>query len=440
MAEAHLSLLNGLPFAGLLLCIATGPVLFPHAWERHHGKIAAFWSTCVLGPALLRLGPGEVAHGLLHLALLDYIPFLILVGSLYVAAGGIVVDGRLAGTPARTTALLGAGAFLASLLGTTGASMVLVRPLLKGIASRRRKAHSVVFFIFLVSNVGGCLTPIGDPPLFLGFLHGVPFLWTLHSLGPMLFLTASLLTIHFFLDLKAWDDETDRTHHFVEDKAIGFGIRGKRNILLLVLMVLTVLASGMVGDALGSVTVLGNEMDWSGIARDLLLLALAGLSLKHTPARLHKANSFSWSPIREVAALFAGIFVCLLPLMSILREGSQGALGWLVAGVRTPLQYFWATGILSSFLDNAPTYLLFLNVAGGDAALPRMIAERTTLLAISCGAVFMGANSYIGNAPNFLVRNLAEDHGVRMPSFGGYLLWSGCILVPLLALTGWIFF
>jgi len=439
MAETHLSLLFGLPFTGLLLCIATGPVLFAHTWEHHHGKIAAFWASCFLVPALFQFPMDEIMHKLIHLALIDYVPFVILVGSLYVTAGGIVVDGRLVGTPARTTALLATGAFLASILGTTGASMVLVRPLLKGISSRRRKAHSVVFFIFLVSNIGGCLTPIGDPPLFLGFLHGVPFLWTFHSIGPMLFLTASLLTIHFFLDLKAWNAETDRTHHFVEDKAIGFGIRGKRNIVLLILMVLSVLASGLVGKAMGTVTVLGTELDLSGIARDAILLALAGLSLKHTPARLHKANSFSWAPIREVATLFAGIFICLLPLMNILQEGSRGALGWLVEGVRTPLQYFWATGILSSFLDNAPTYLLFFNVAGGDAAVPRMVAEHTTLLAISCGAVFMGANSYIGNAPNFLVRNLAEEHGVRMPSFGGYLLWSGCILVPLLALTGWIF-
>lgn len=440
MAEAHLSLLYGLPFAGLLLCIATGPVLFAHVWEHHHGKIAAFWAACYLVPAFIQFTPSGIGHSLIHLALLDYIPFVVLVGSLYVTAGGIVVDGRLAGTPARTTALLAVGAFLASILGTTGASMVLIRPLLKGISSRRRKAHSVVFFIFLVSNIGGCLTPIGDPPLFLGFLHGVPFLWTFHSIGPMLFLTASLLTVHFFLDLKAWNAETDRTHHFVEDKAIGFGIRGKRNILLLTFMVLAVLASGLIGSGLGSVTLLGSELDWAGIGRDLLLLGFAGLSLKYTPARLHKANSFSWSPILEVATLFAGIFVCLIPLMSILQEGSKGALGWLVDSIRSPIQYFWATGILSSFLDNAPTYLLFFNVAGGDASLPRMIAEHTTLLAISCGAVFMGANSYIGNAPNFLVRNLAEEHGIRMPSFGGYLLWSGCILVPLLALTGWIFF
>jgi len=439
MECAHLPLAYVLPFVGLLLSIAVVPLFFPQFWEKHQGKVVVAWALAFVLPAMLSCGTGSVLKEVLHSALVDYLPFLVLVFSLYVAAGGIVVDGRLAGTPLRSTALLGVGAFLASILGTTGASMVLIRPLLKGIASRRRKVHTVVFFIFLVSNIGGSLTPVGDPPLFLGYLHGVPFLWTLHALPPMLFATAVLLVVHFLIDLRAWRKETDRTQEHSEVEP-GFGIRGKRNIALLLAMVVTVFLSGVVDKALGSVDFLGIHLSGSGILRDVLLLVFAAISLKITPKRLHKTNNFSWGPVSEVARLFAGIFVCLIPIMEILHEGAGGSLGWLLAAVHSPVRYFWAAGALSSFLDNTPTYLLFFNVAGGEAALPQMLHGVTTLLAIACGSVFMGANSYIGNAPNFLVRNIAEEHGLKMPSFGGYLLWSGAILVPLFLLVGWIFF
>jgi len=439
MECAHLPLAYVLPFVGLLLSVAVVPLFFPHFWEKHLGKVAAAWALAFVLPAMFSCGMGSVLKEVLHSALVDYLPFLVLVFSLYVAAGGIVVDGRLAGTPLRSTALLGVGAFLASILGTTGASMVLIRPLLKGVASRRRKTHTVIFFIFLVSNIGGSLTPVGDPPLFLGYLHGVPFLWTLHALPMMLFATAVLLVVHFLIDLRAWRQETDRTQEHSEAE-VGFGIRGLHNVGILLGMVVTVFLSGVVGDALGSVDFLGIHLSGSGILRDVLLLAFAFISLKTTPQRLHQANSFSWGPVSEVARLFAGIFVCLIPIMEILHEGAGGSLGWLLAAVDSPVRYFWAAGALSSFLDNTPTYLLFFNVAGGEAAMPHLLQGVSTLLAIACGSVFMGANSYIGNAPNFLVRNIAEEHGLKMPSFGGYLLWSGAILVPLFLLVGWIFF
>ncbi len=435
----HLSLAYAIPFAGLLLSIAAVPLFAPHFWERHMGKAVAAWSLAFVLPAMFFRGGAPVLHEVLHTALIDYVPFIILVFSLYVAAGGIVVDGRLAGTPARTTALLGVGAFLASLLGTTGASMVLVRPLLKGIASRRRKVHSVIFFIFLVSNIGGCLTPVGDPPLFMGYLHGVPFFWTLHALPPMLFTTGVLLALHYVIDLRAWKKEGGRAREHSEVSP-GFRVRGRGNAAILLSMVVIVFLSGVVGDSWGDLNVLGVEMQVSSLVRELLLIGLAVLSLKTTSVRLHQANSFTWGPVSEVARLFIGIFICLIPLMEILREGAGGALGWLLAAVDTPMRYFWASGALSSFLDNTPTYLLFFNVAGGESGLPQMLSQVTTLLAVSCGAVFMGANSYIGNAPNFLVRNIAEEHGLRMPSFGGYLLWSGAILLPLFVVTGWIFF
>ena len=435
----HPSLLYALPFAGLLLSIALGPLAMPHFWEHHQGKIAAAWVLAFVVPAVVSCGFQGVAHELLKVALSEYVPFLLLVTALFVTAGGIVVDGRLAGTPWRSTGLLAAGAFLASILGTTGASMVLVRPLLKGLSSRRRKVHTVIFFIFLVSNIGGCLTPVGDPPLFLGFLNGVPFLWTLHALPAMLFVTASLLVIHFAIDWRAWWKETDRTLARVEDAEVGFGIRGKRNLGLLLLVVLTVLLSGLWPDA-ASVVLAGVAVPVPGLVRDVVLLAVLLVSVFTTSPRLHQANSFSWGPVQEVAKLFAGIFVCLVPIMEILREGTHGPLGWLIASVTSPLRFFWASGILSSFLDNAPTYLLFFHVAGGAHQLSQLLSEGTTLLAISLGSVFMGANSYIGNEPNFLVKTIAQDHGVKMPSFGGYLLWSGGILVPLFCLTGWIFF
>lgn len=438
-------LLGLLPFAGLLLSIAVFPLTAAKFWEHHLGKITAGWALLAWLPiALGHNGPTAFAS-LVHTALVEYMPFLILVAGLYTVAGGILVKGDLTGTPLRTTVFLAVGAFLASLLGTTGASMVLIRPFLRGLRNRSMRVHSVIFFIFLVSNIGGSLTPIGDPPLFLGFLQGVPFLWTFHNLAPMLVCLVVLLALHYAIDQFHWKKALAKGA-IVPGEHLGFGIEGVINLVLLLGIVASVVVSGLLSRHTAGLLLIehaGHDvlLTWVGLGRDLTILVLAGLSLHFTKPEIREANSFSWGPVEEVAKLFAGIFVTLIPVMALLHQGTDGPLGWLLRAVESPAQYFWAAGALSSFLDNAPTYLLFFQVAGGKDALPHLLTTGAqTLIAISCGAVFMGANSYIGNAPNFLVRNIAEESGVKMPSFFGYLAWSGGILVPLFVVVTFVFF
>jgi len=376
-------------------------------------------------------------------ALHEYLPFIILLFSLFTVTGGIHLTGAIRGTPAFNTGLLALGTLLASWMGTTGAAMALVRPMLKANAWRPRRTHVVIFFIFLVANIGGSLSPLGDPPLFLGFLKGVPFFWpTVHMLWPMLFVAGILLVAFYFLDryMLAKDGLSA-----ADDRAEGkLRIEGAHNFLLLAGIVGAVLMSGLWRPEVG-ISLLGVEVELQNLARDLLLLLLAGISWVLTPLETREANEFSWFPIQEVAKLFAGIFVTIIPTIAILRAGTEGALAPVVHlvtdanGEPVNAMYFWATGILSSFLDNAPTYLVFFNTAGGEAEiLTGPLA--TTLLAISAGAVFMGANTYIGNAPNFMVRAIAEESGVKMPSFFGYMAWSGLILLPLFGLVTLVWF
>jgi Na+/H+ antiporter NhaD/arsenite permease-like protein len=438
-------LLGILPFVGLLLSIAVFPLTAAKFWEHHLGKVAAGWALLAWLPIALGSNGPVAFASLLHTALVEYMPFLILVAGLYTVAGGILVKGDLTGTPLRTTVFLCLGAFLASLLGTTGASMVLIRPFLRGLRNRSMRMHSVIFFIFLVSNIGGSLTPIGDPPLFLGFLQGVPFFWTLHNLAPMLLCLVVLLALHYAIDHFHWKKALAKGA-IVPGEHLGFGLEGTVNLALLLGIVASVIVSGLLSGHTGGLLLIehaGHDvlLTWVGLGRDLTILVLAGLSLHLTKSEIREANSFSWGPVEEVAKLFAGIFVTLIPVMALLHQGAEGPLGWLLKSVQSPAHYFWAAGALSSFLDNAPTYLLFFQVAGGKDALPHLLTTGTqTLIAISCGAVFMGANSYIGNAPNFLVRNIAEESGVKMPSFFGYIAWSAGILIPLFVVTTLIFF
>lgn len=447
---AHLSALYALPFAGLLLCVAIMPLVAGHFWEHHLGKIAGFWAACVLIPLAVLEDPYIALFQFAHTAVLEYMPFVILILGLYTAAGGLVVEGAVAGNPSRNTGLLAAGSILASVVGTTGASMVLIRPLLRGISKRKHQTHTVMFFIFLVSNIGGSLTPIGDPPLFLGFLHGVEFFWpTQHLLPPMALCTLVLLALYYAVDSYFWQKETRIAP--VPIPMGGVILRGPVNALFLMAIVGAVIVSGVVKDHSG-ITLLhapgGHEagghdlvLTWVQLGRDGFILGVAWLSLRFTQPALREWNGFSWGPVSEVARLFAGIFVCLIPIILILNAGSAGHMGWLIEAVNSPARYFWVTGALSSFLDNAPTYLLFFNVAGGDPAVPSLMTDRAPILvAISCGAVFMGANSYIGNAPNFLVRNIAAENDVPMPTFFGYLAWSGGILIPLFVLVTLVFF
>ena len=393
------------PFAGLLLSIAVLPLLAPSFWHHHFGKVAAAWSLAFLVPFAARFGAPAVGSAFAHAAIAEYIPFVILLTALFTVAGGIFIRGNLHGNPALNTAVLAIGAVLASVMGTTGASMLMIRPLIRANDDRRHKAHVFVFFIFIVSNAGGSLTPLGDPPLFLGFLQGVDFFWTVRQIGPeTLFLVGWLLAV-----------------------VVGL-----------------VLLSGMWKTTAG-LDIAGLHVGMPGLVRDAGLIVVALVSFRITPPQVHQDNQFSWGPMQEVAKLFAGIFLTIIPVIAMLRAGIDGPFGAVVAAVTRPdgspdpAMYFWAAGALSSFLDNAPTYLVFFNTAGGDAKV-LMTTLASTLAAISAGSVFMGANSYIGNAPNMMVKAIVEDRGVTMPSFFGYMAWSAAILLPLFAAMTFLFF
>jgi Na+/H+ antiporter NhaD/arsenite permease-like protein len=401
-----------LPFAGLLLAIAILPLAAPHFWDSNLKKLAVAGALAL--PVLwlyTQVRPDALGH-----AASDYVSFIILLGGLFVISGGILLEGDLEATTRTNALLLGAGALFASFIGTTGASMLLIRPLLQTNRERKRVAHTVVFFIFLVSNIGGCLTPLGDPPLFLGYLAGVPFGWTLRLLPEWLFTVALVLAVYVIWDRRerARESLTDLKRDFYEVRPLR--IAGKDNLVLLL-------------GVLAAVALL--EAPW----REVVILLLAALSYFRTDRELHAANRFTFQPILEVAALFAGIFVTMLPALDLLRaRGGE-------LGVREPWQFFWASGVLSSFLDNAPTYLTFLALAKGLGLTPEVVGVPHEILrAISLGSVFMGANSYIGNGPNFMVRAIAEERGVRMPSFGGYMLYSAAVLLPAFAVVTLVFF
>jgi len=433
----------GLPFGGLLLSIALFPLFAPVFWHHHFGKVTLAWALAFLLPFAVFFGPQAAAGGTVHAFVAEYIPFIILLTALFVVAGGICVRGELHGTPALNTGLLALGTLLASVMGTTGASMLLIRPVIRANSNRKNAVHVVVFFIFLVSNAGGSLTPLGDPPLFLGFLKGVGFFWTLTNIFPeTLFLCAALHAIFYVLDRHYYNKEFGAPAASAPLGSIRF--EGKSNFFLLAAIVGLVLMSGLWKPGV-SFEVFGTEVELQNLMRDLLLVAVIFISLWLTPREARQGNEFSWGPIQEVAKLFAGIFITIIPVIAMLRAGEAGAFSAVVRAVTDgngqPINamYFWATGLLSSFLDNAPTYLVFFNTAGGDpAVLTTTLAS--TLAAISCGAVFMGANSYIGNAPNLMVKAIAEERGIKMPSFFGYMAWSCAVLVPLFVVMTLIFF
>ncbi len=447
---AMLSPLWASPFAGILLSIAICPLIAPRFWHRHFGKVAAAWAALLLLPFASAFGAHAALGTLAHALVTEYVPFIVLLTALYTIAGGICVRGNLHGSPNMNTAILALGTLLASVMGTTGAAMLLIRPLLRANDNRKHVVHVVVFFIFLVANVGGSLSPLGDPPLFLGFLNGVSFFWTTRHLAlPMIFVCAVLLTLFYALDSYFYHcregaaeegapflDPTPDTH--------GVFIEGKVNFVLLALVIALVLTSGIWNPGV-EFSVFGAPVELQNALRDVALIGLTLLSLAVTPRSARVGNAFNWAPIEEVAKLFAGIFVTIAPVIIMLRAGVDGAFAPVVDlvtdahGKPIDAMYFWATGLLSSFLDNAPTYLVFFNLVGGDART-LMTSGATTLAAISAGAVFMGANSYIGNAPNFMVKSMAESRGVRMPSFFAYLIWAGAILAPVFLLTTWLFF
>jgi Na+/H+ antiporter NhaD/arsenite permease-like protein len=439
---AALGLAWALPFAGILLSIALFPLLAPHFWEHHFGKISALWAALVIIPLAVIFGPTPAIHALSHTAFLEYIPFILLLLALFTVAGGIVISGNLHGSPATNTTLLAIGTVLASIIGTTGASMVLIRPVMRANDDRKHNVHVIVFFIFLVSNIGGSLTPLGDPPLFLGFLRGVDFFWTTTNLLPETAFCAIALLIGFFvLDSIIYKREGHLKKDPTPDRKIS--VKGGINFILIGVIIAAILLSARL--KLGTFTLLGTEIAIQNLLRDVTMIVVTVVSLWLTPKSSHTANGFSWGPILEVAKLFAGIFITIIPVLAMLQAGRNGAFAPLVALVTNPdgsannVAYFWLTGGLSSFLDNAPTYLVFFELAGGDPK-QLMTTGALTLTAISAGAVFMGANTYIGNAPNFMVYAIARNGGVKMPSFFGYMLWSGLILVPLFIVATFLFF
>ena len=442
---AQLSAIWGVPFAGILLCIALMPLLTPDFWHHHYGKVVAAWSMAFFIPFAILFGADVAGVNLVHALFAEYIPFIVLLTALFAVSGGIFIRGNLHGSPGLNTSILAIGAILASFMGTTGASMLMIRPLIRANDNRKHVAHVVVFFIFIVANAGGSLTPLGDPPLFLGFLKGVDFFWTVKNIFPeSLFLIGSLLLIFFVLD--SWyyhkREELQAVDPTPDSRQIGFD--GKVNFVLLACVVALVLMSGLWKTDV-SFHVAGTDVGLPGLVRDVGLLLIIFMSLKLTPSQVHADNQFSWGPMQEVAKLFAGIFLTIIPVIAMLKAGVNGPFGAVVSAVTNPdgspnvMMYFWITGLLSSFLDNAPTYLVFFNTAGGDAQV-LMTTLAPTLAAISAGAVFMGANSYIGNAPNLMVKAIAEDRGIKMPSFFGYMAWSCCVLVPLFIVMTFIWF
>lgn len=435
----------GVPFAGVLLSIALMPMFAPTLWHHHYGKITAAWALAFFIPFGLLFGWASAGQGLVHALVAEYLPFVILLTALFTVAGGIYIRGNLRGTPALNVGLLAVGAVLASFMGTTGASMLLIRPLIRANDNRKHVAHVVIFFIFVVSNAGGSLTPLGDPPLFLGFLKGVTFFWTVdHVYQETLFLVGALLVLFFLLD--SWyfrqQGEVDRPDPTPDSPTEALGFDGKINFVLLLAIVGLVLMSGVWQPGV-QWDVAGTVVELPGVVRDVGMIAVTLISIVVTPPAVHEANEFNWGPMQEVAKLFAGIFLTIIPVIAMLRAGLDGAFAPIVAAVTgadgepIPAMYFWASGLLSSVLDNAPTYLVFFNTAGGDAAT-LMTTHAATLAAVSIGSVFMGAITYIGNAPNLMVKAIAEDRGVTMPSFFGYMAWSCGILLPLFAIITWV--
>ncbi|MGN6571251.1 MAG: sodium:proton antiporter [Pseudolabrys sp.] len=432
---AAMGLVWALPFAALLLTIATGPLFFPGLWHRHYGKIAGGWALVTLVPMALAFGVPAAFAGFVHAMLAEYMSFIILLFALYTVAGGLLVTGNLGGRPLANTGVLAFGTVIASIVGTTGAAMILVRPLIRANAGRKHNVHIFVFFIFLVANIGGALSPLGDPPLFVGFLRGVDFFWPAAHLWRQTAIAAALLLAIFYaIDVVFFRRETsglDRDVSMIR-------VHGLVNLPLLAAIIGAILASALWKPGI-AVTVAGTALEAQNLARDAALILIALASLWLTPDEHRDANGFTWEPIREVAKLFAAIFVCIIPVLAMLNAGRDGVFAPLLDAVTTrngaphEAAYFWLTGSLSAFLDNAPTYLVFFELAGGEAR-ELMGPLSGTLAAISLGAVFMGALTYIGNAPNLMVTAIATERGVRMPSFFGYIGWSAAILLPLFLL------
>ncbi|MDO4850996.1 MAG: sodium:proton antiporter [Actinomycetota bacterium] len=447
-----------IPFVGMLLSIAIMPLAFGEWWEKHELLASVIWSLLFLIPFTIAYGFSITAEQLSETIIGDYIPFIVLLLGLFTVAGGIHIKGTIVGTTRNNVIFLLIGTALASWTGTTGAAMLLIRPLLRANHWRKHKAHIVVFFIFLVANIGGCLTPLGDPPLFLGYLRGIPFFWTIAHIWPLLLVNTVILLAAFVLvDRHYIKKEGKAGKEALEladsaDERTPIRIEGAHNFIFLALIIVAVILNGLIPQMDACVNpatgkTYGFDIEGVHVGIDyfvqigIILIAMV-LSLVTTGKDLRKRNNFEWEPIAEVAKLFIGIFITMIPALALLRTYGGSI------GIDSPLKFFWSTGMLSSFLDNSPTYVVFLTAAGALGSHGAATVVATTvgevgapvLLAISAGAVFMGANTYIGNAPNFMVKNIAERSGVKMPSFFGYMGWSFAILIPVFIIDTLIFF
>ncbi len=445
---ASINILWIIPFLGILLSIAIFPLISSSFWHHNYGKISAFWGIVFLFTFTYNFGIDVSKFYLLEVYLKEFLPFIVILLALFTVSGGVLISGNMKGTPIVNTSILLIGTVLASWMGTTGASMLLIRPLIKSNQDRVNKVHIFVFFIFLVSNIGGALTPLGDPPLFLGFLKGVDFFWTTTKLFlPMVIIAIPLLILFYIVDSYIYNKEEIK---FNSDN-IKIKISGKVNLVLILFIIISVVVSGIwradSSNPENWLIAYGGEciMTYGTFLQVSLLLLITFISLKITPNSIRTENGFTWEPVKEVFKLFATIFITMVPAIAMLKSGKNGPLEDVVSllsdgdGNAINMMYFWVTGILSAFLDNAPTYLVFFNTAGGDPSY-LMNEGMMTLVAISAGAVFMGAMSYIGNAPNFMVKSIAEENKINMPSFFGYMLWSICILIPILLIFSFIYF
>ncbi len=437
---SQLGMIWVVPFAGILLSLALMPIFAPRLWHSHAGKVAIFWSMAVVIPLTISQGVGVAVHSVLHTYLLEYIPFIILISTLFTISGGIKVQLGYSGTPVTNTVLLCIATFIANWISTTGAAMLFVRPLISINSWCQQKTHIMIFFIILVCNLGGSLTALGDPPLFLGFLNGVSFFWPLTNLMvPFILVVVPVLTLFYLFDSYHYRCE-DLTKSSKHDET---SISGAFNGVLLLGVMAAVVISGIWRSGI-EFEVFHVPVKLENLMRDIILLLLASASVIFTSREIRRYNLFSWEPALEVAKLFAAIFITAIPILAILKIGDEGVLAPLIGlvstdGIPVNIMYFWVTGGLSAFLDNAPTYLVFFHIAGGDATtLMGPLAK--TLTAVSAGAVFMGALTYIGNAPNFMVKSVAEINNIPMPSFFGYLLWSASILLPLFLFMSLIVF
>lgn len=439
-----------IPFAGLLLCIAVMPLVKGEWWEAHQPLVVVLWILVMVIPFALLYGVGSAAETVLECTVNDYLTFIVLLFGLFCVSGNITMEGDFAGSPRINVGLLALGTLLASCIGTTGASMLMVRPVIKMNSWRRRKSHIMIFFIFMVSNMGGCLTPIGDPPLLMGFMRGVPFFWSLHLFPVLIFNMVILLFIFYHLDKRNYRrDIAEGRKPDISKPGTEFRIDGLHNIIFLIMIVAAVILSGVLPgmpafqDAAGNargIHIFGEvSLSYPSLIEIALILLAAFMSFKTTDKEVRVKNHFTWGAIKEVAVLFIGIFITMQPALMLLKAVGPNL------GITEPYQMFWATGALSSFLDNTPTYLVFLTTAGtlgftGGISTTLGTLPAKMLSAISCGAVFMGANTYIGNAPNFMVKSISDENGVNMPSFFGYMLWSVAVLIPVFIIDMFVFF